>query len=119
MHDAKAAMKPEPDREEALFNAAIQLPTNVARRAFLDQACTGDAQDGELRLWDFQNQRQLKAFREHTGLLDHGIDSLSFSRDDRWLASSCGDTFVIYDLADHNKPRALPPVNAHRGGTRQ
>jgi hypothetical protein len=34
-------MKPEPPREEALFQAASQL-TGPSRAAFLDQACTND-----------------------------------------------------------------------------
>jgi serine/threonine protein kinase len=35
-------MNPPPDREEALFNAAVQLTSQSARIAFLDQVCSRD-----------------------------------------------------------------------------
>ena len=42
MNEADSKMNPEPQREEALFQAAAQL-TGSARAAFLDSACRGDA----------------------------------------------------------------------------
>src|SRR5881394_1414987 len=42
MHKPQSPMAPAQEREEALFRAAAEL-TRVARRAFLDQACAGDA----------------------------------------------------------------------------
>ncbi len=35
-------MPPSQSHEEALFRAAVELPSGTARRAFLDQACAGD-----------------------------------------------------------------------------
>jgi tRNA A-37 threonylcarbamoyl transferase component Bud32/tetratricopeptide (TPR) repeat protein len=42
MNEADSKMNPEPQREEALFQAAAQL-TGSARAAFLDAMCEGDA----------------------------------------------------------------------------
>ena len=42
MKDANPKMEPDPQREAALFQAAVQL-TGSARASFLDHACSGDA----------------------------------------------------------------------------
>jgi WD40 repeat protein/serine/threonine protein kinase len=121
----------------AFWNLAVDPP---AKRTFLEAAGAGTnaeraassvvwshdgrliavgCRDGEVRLWDAQSQRPIKVFAEHTGEKDWGVNSLSFSYDDAWLASCSGDTFVLYDLTDRHYPKALPPINGHRGGTRQ
>src|SRR6516165_1058764 len=43
MNESRAAMPLPQNREEALFRAAIELPSVASRRIFLDQACAGDA----------------------------------------------------------------------------
>ena len=43
MQQPRSTMPSPQEREEALFRAAVELPPGVARRAFLDQACAGDA----------------------------------------------------------------------------
>src|SRR5688572_12774986 len=43
MHKTRPTMPSPQEREEALFRAAVELPPGVTRRAFLDQACAGDA----------------------------------------------------------------------------
>jgi serine/threonine protein kinase len=43
MNESQSAMPTNQPREEALFRAAVELPPGAARRAFLDQACAGDA----------------------------------------------------------------------------
>jgi WD40 repeat protein len=73
--------------------------------------------DGAVRLWDAQAQRLLKEFpKAHTGNIQYGVGSLSFSADGHWLASCAGDTMVIYDL---KRLEALRPIRAHTGGVRR
>src|SRR5262249_1565221 len=55
--------------EESLFAAALQMPSGAARRAFLDQACAGDA---GLRQ---RLERLLAADAETAGVLDQGQDA--------------------------------------------
>ena len=43
MSKSQSPMPSPQEREEALFRAAAELQPGVARKAFLDQACTGDA----------------------------------------------------------------------------
>src|SRR5205814_6116708 len=56
-------------KEESLFAAALERPTAAQRRAFLDEACAGDA---ELRL---RLDRLLAADGHDRGILDRGRDA--------------------------------------------
>jgi WD40 repeat protein/tRNA A-37 threonylcarbamoyl transferase component Bud32 len=69
--------------------------------------------DGAVRLWDFQRQQLLKEFKAHTGYVEYGVNSLSFSPDGHWLASSAGETMVLYNLQRYE---ALPPISALPSG---
>src|SRR5436309_15901743 len=55
--------------EEALFAAALELPTTVDRQAFLDEAC---GTHGELRQ---RLDRLLAADGQATGILERGPDA--------------------------------------------
>jgi WD40 repeat protein/tRNA A-37 threonylcarbamoyl transferase component Bud32 len=66
--------------------------------------------DGWIRLWDFKQRRLLSQFKGH-GSDIYGV-GVSFSGDDRWLASvslgnSTGTTVVLFDLADREHLRPV------------
>jgi len=69
----------------------------LAHQSFL--CATGQqGQNADLILWDLNANKQLSCFQEQ----DHGIDSVCFSHDDRYLFS-CGDIVdqrvLVYDTA--------------------
>jgi WD40 repeat protein/serine/threonine protein kinase len=57
--------------EESLFAAALNKPTGAERRAFLDQACAGDA---ALRQ---RVEQLLAADQQSAGILEHGPDDVA------------------------------------------
>jgi WD40 repeat protein/serine/threonine protein kinase len=71
--------------------------------------------DGWVRLWDFKRQRLLKESKEH-GRDIYGV-SVSFSKDDRWLASiGLGDGDVaLLDVADPERAREVLAMKANEG----